>query len=235
MKSLPNDFISNIHNYGINPRSREIFLHGNIECGEEEPGVDYRMASTFLKNILLLNRQNSSTIYIHMNSVGGDWNYGMAIYDAIKASVAPVVIVAYSHARSMTSIILQAADHRLLAPNADFMIHYGSLSIDDTVMGAITASEWTKRSNDVMLNIYAERCQQGDYFRLCKNPKYAGKDGLMKIKRFLDRKMKDHQEWYLSAEEAVNYGFADGVLGKEIVLKDVLTNNIDVVKANWKN
>ncbi len=228
-KSLPNDFISNIHNHGINPRSREIFLHGHMD-EPEEPGVDYRMAATFIKNIILLNRQNSSPIFVHMSSDGGDWNSGIAIYDSIRASVAPVVIIAYAQAVSMTSIILQAGDLRLITPNCDFMIHYGRFSIADTTLGVISASHQEQKTLEVMLNIYAERCLQGEYFLQSKNPKYT----LDRVKKFLDRKMKDHQEWYLNSEEAVNYGFADGVLGKEFVLNDIITNNIEVSKANWK-
>jgi len=34
------------------------------------------------------------------------------------------------------------------------------------------------------------------------------------IARFIDKKLKDLTDWRLSAEEAVAYGFADGVLGK---------------------
>lgn len=231
MKSFPHDFISNVHMHGLNPRSREIFLHGHFDTDNEEPGVDYRMASTFIKNIILLNRQNTtSPIYIHMNSIGGEWNDGMAIYDAIVASVAPVCIIAYAHARSMTSIIFQAADLRLMSPSADFMIHYGSFSIDDTTLGTLSAAEWMNYSNKVMLDVYANRCKDGEYFKRYK--KYNEDPDA--IKSFLDRKMKDKQEWYLTSKEAVEYGFADGVLGREFSLDDILKNNIEIEKTEWK-
>ena len=34
-------------------------------------------------------------------------------------------------------------------------------------------------------------------------------------KSFLDRRMKSSQEWYMNAEEAVEFGFADSILGDD--------------------
>ena len=32
---------------------------------------------------------------------------------------------------------------------------------------------------------------------------------------YINRKIRDKSDWYLSAEEAVDYGFADGILGEK--------------------
>ena len=61
-----------------------------------------------------------------MHSVGGEWSDGMAIYDAISMSRSYITIIAYGQAESMSSIIFQAADRRLITPNTYFMSHYGS-------------------------------------------------------------------------------------------------------------
>ena len=45
-----------------------------------------------------------------MHSVGGNWNDGMAIFDAIELCQSYVTIIVYGQAESMSSIILQAAD-----------------------------------------------------------------------------------------------------------------------------
>ena len=49
------DTIGEIHNYGIDVKNREIYLHSVKDGGEDDPGVDYRMAINFVKNITLLH------------------------------------------------------------------------------------------------------------------------------------------------------------------------------------
>ena len=49
----------------------------------------------------------------------------MAIYDAIQACKSYVTI-GYGQAESMSGIILQAADNRLMSPHSHFMAHFGS-------------------------------------------------------------------------------------------------------------
>ena len=73
-----------LHEYGINVDRREIFLHGYVDLTDEEPGVDYRMAQQFIKNIRCLELDSSKPILVHSITCGGEWTYGMAIFDAIR-------------------------------------------------------------------------------------------------------------------------------------------------------
>lgn len=198
--------LEDIHVHSVNMDTREIFLHGYIGDGDEEPGVDWRMGAQFTKNIRYLESLSKDSILIHMHTIGGSWNDGMAIYDSIRASQCYITILAYAHARSMSSIILQAADRRAMMLHADFMIHYGDMTLDTNTTSALTFAEWQKQSNWTMLELYAAACKQAEYFKEWSHSK---------IISFLDRKMKDKQEWYLTAQDAVKYGFADGVLGDE--------------------
>ena len=198
------DYLNDIHNHSIYIPTREIYLHGHF--ADEEPGVDYRMAVTFIKNIHLLERMANATIVVHMHTVGGEWNDGMAIYDAIKYSPCPVVVIAYAHSRSMSSIIPQAADKRIIMPHTDFMIHYGSIALEDVSVAAKSAIDWNEKLSGDMLDVYADRCIEGEFF-IEKNMTYE------QIKKFLDKKMRQHIDWWLDAEESVSYGFMDGVYG----------------------
>ena len=92
---------------------------------EGETGVDHFMAEYLIKGMHSLESKNKKPILIIMNNPGGDWYHGMAIYDAIKSSPCECTIKVYGHAMSMGSIILQAADNRIMMPNSRFMIHYG--------------------------------------------------------------------------------------------------------------
>jgi len=118
--------IESIHNQNIDLKQREIYLHGHHGPFEDDPGVEYRMATTFIKNLRYLDYLKNEPILIHMHSLGGNWGDGMAIYDAITLSRSYVTILAYGQAESMSSIVLQAADQRVMMPNAYFMCHYGS-------------------------------------------------------------------------------------------------------------
>lgn len=201
------DAISDLNFFDVDYKNREIFLHNYISENEDNPGVDYRMSSTFYKNLRFLDCINNNPIIIHMHSIGGYWNDGMVIFDSIQASKSYITIVAYGQAESMSSIILQAADLRVMMPNAYFMCHFGSSHIGGNFLDAQKAFEYEKRMAEKMLDIYAERALPGKYFS--SNYKTPTKE---KVKEFIRRKFREG-DWYLDAEEAVYYGFADKVIG----------------------
>lgn len=209
--SQRSELIYDLHEYGINPDSREIFLHSHIsEMPEEgEVGVDYRMATTFEKNLRVLTcLDKKAPILVHMHSVGGNWNDGLAIYDAIRAcTTTPITILAYAHARSMTSIIFQAADHRIFMPSADYLMHWGDMSYEGQGQSFDAEADWYKRGHQHMLKIYSE-------VLIANNPKYKNTT-LDKVMEFMGQEMKLQQEWYMTPREAVDMGFGDAVLGDE--------------------
>ena len=121
VKREVSDTIDQIHDYGLDVKTNHIYLTGEpdyvIGVGVEdtnEPGVEFRMASKFIKNLNILQRFNEDPILIHMKTCGGDWGAGMAIYDSIKACPNRITILSYTHARSMSSLIFQAADKRVM-------------------------------------------------------------------------------------------------------------------------
>jgi len=205
----PQDNLNNIHLIGIDCSSREIYLHGFLGQSEEEPGIEYRMATTFVKNMNHLTKKDGD-ILIHMHTIGGNWHDGMAIYNTIEYSPCVTAIVAYGSVSSMSSIILQSASTRLMMPDAEFMLHFGSTTLAGDSLAVISAMDNEKRINDRMLDVYTKRCIKGEFFR--KQYKSLNKD---KVKSFLTRKLKDKSDWYLSAEEAVYYGFADDLVGSK--------------------
>jgi ATP-dependent protease ClpP protease subunit len=208
--------IEEIHSRGIDIENRRIYLHGDGPIKDEEPGVDYRMANSFIKNMDILEFQNGEDITVSMTTVGGDWNYGMAIYDRIKACKSHVTIISYSWARSMSSIILQAADRRILMPNCDFMVHYGNTEYNGHYITVKSGMKHEERSEDIMLRIYAEKCINGKFFKLLNTQFREVTDnqenyGIENVMEYIDRQMKDRGDWWMNSEEAVYYGFADEI------------------------
>ena len=209
MNNADKDLLYDLHNYGANIDTREIFLHNYYSAdADENPGVEYKMSNTFLKNIRALEiKSDSKPITIHMHSVGGEWSDGMAIYDAILMSKCYVTIIAYGQAESMSSIIFQAADRRLITKNTYFMSHFGSTAAGGEYLSVQNWVKYEKHICDIMIDIYAQSCIGGKYFK----EKYGSSPDAEKVKTFLSRKLKSG-DWYLNAEDAVYYGFADEII-----------------------
>lgn len=211
--SQRSEMIYDAHEFGIIPDTREIFLCSNPLSSHDVAMIDHWAANNFIRNLRLLNTLGKGHILVHMITVGGDWNYGMAMYDAIKESCeseagSDITIVAYAHARSMSSIIPQAATKRVITPNADFLIHDGTWGYEGNYRSAMSEAEWAIKQRDRMLEIYASRCKDGQYWKRERMDEKA-------IRHWLGEQMDKKQEFYMTPQEAVDKGFMDGVLGDE--------------------
>jgi ATP-dependent protease ClpP protease subunit len=216
MSNKNSNILNDFHEYGANIDSREIFLQ-NYPEHEGNPGVDYKTANSFIKNLRSLNLSSNKNILIHLYSIGGEWNDCMAMYDAIQFSRSYITMLSYGQTESSSTIILQAASTRVLMPNSYFMAHYGTSGYIGEYQSVQNWSRYEAYICDIMITIYAERCVKGQFF---KSKKYT----VEKVKKYLYTKFKNG-DWYLTPEEAVYYGFADGVLG------DKQYSNLDILKT----
>jgi ATP-dependent protease ClpP protease subunit len=203
-----NNNISYLHDYNIDIENRELYLHSYISDENDEVGVDYRSAIVFEKNLRYLNTISLDPILVHMHLPGGDWQDCLGIYDNIKASKSKVVIVAYAKVESSSSVLLQAADLRILSPNTNFLIHYGSISVDNEHKAALSMVQWSEKESEKMIDIFTEKCM---YSKICKEKNWKR----MMIKKHIVTQLATKRDWILTAEEAVDYGFADGILGSK--------------------
>ena len=208
--------LNNLHTYGINLDKREIYLHGYYSQGED-PGVEFKMATTFIKNLHLLESDSHDGILIHMHTGGGEWSDGISIFNAIEFCPCPITILVYGEGVSMGSIILQAADNRILMPDTDFMVHFGEISLEGGSLGVESSVALNKRNNLRMLKIYARKCVGGFFFRDMREEH---------IKRYLERKINKLGDWWMTSYEAMHYGFADAVLG------NIGYESIDIIRKN---
>ena len=205
-EEIDQDFnFTNIHNYCIDIPNREIYLHSYIDS-DEEAGVDYRSAITFEKNLRYLNTLSLDPILVHMHLPGGDWQDCLGIYDNIKASQSKVIIVAYAKVESSSTVLLQAADLRVLSPNTNFLVHYGSISVDNEHKAALSMIQWSEKESEKMIDIFTERCINS---RICKEKNWKK----MIVKKHIVSQLATKRDWILTADDAVDYGFADGILG----------------------
>lgn len=174
-------------------------------CGDndgEESGTDYLMAERMIKNLHILDNMAGSNkpITIIMNNIGGDEYHGMAIFDAIKACQNHITIKIYGHAMSMGSIIIHAADEILMSKNSKMLLHYGTASVDSHSHAKDTyaAVDDAKKFDKLMEDIYLDKIK-------VKHPKYTR----VQLKKFMA------YDKYLSADEALDLGLIDGIIGEE--------------------
>lgn len=204
-----NEALGQIHRDGLCVASREIWLH-SIYGGDEEPGVEYRMATSFIKNMNVLEKEDpTKPILIHMHITGGEWNDGMAIFDTIKMSRCKTTIIGYAQASSMSGIILQSANTRLLMPNCEFMAHSGTVDQRSESRTALTVAERNMQSHDLMLDIFAQRVVEKRKLNGDKGPRLE----TQRAKQDIEIWIKDKGEINILAPAAVDFGFADAVIG----------------------
>jgi ATP-dependent protease ClpP protease subunit len=200
------ELLHSIHNYNLDPVNREIYLHSHID-GSDEGGVDYRSSIFLEKNLRYLNLLSLEPILIHMHLPGGEWQDCLGMYDAIQASKAKIIILAYAKAESSSSVVLQSANLRILMPNTNVLIHYGSFSLDAEHSKAAAAGvQWNERECDKMVDIFTDRCMNSS---ICQEKNWKK----MMAKKHIVSQLANKCDWILTAQEAVDYGFADGILG----------------------
>lgn len=184
----------------IDIENREIFLFG-----DEDNEINHKSSLLFLKSLRLLENNNNKPILIHQNNLGGCVNNGLLIYDAIFRSPCYITIVLHGNAISMGSIIPQAADKRIMMPNAVMMIHGSSLNLSASMKASKTYMDFHKTETKNMLQILVSRAMYGEYF----------KDGWTenRISKFILGKLDKLEDWYLNPEAAQMYGFIDDIIG----------------------
>ena len=197
----------NIHTLSIDVKNREIYLHADLSS-EEENGTDYKVAVCLEKNLRYLNILSTDPILIHMHLPGGIWEDALGMYDTIKYSKSKIIVLAYAKVESASSVILQSAYKRILMPNTHFLIHYGSLSIDDEHKAVMSNLQWSDKESNKMIDIFTERCLESP---LAKEKNWKK----MIIKKHILSQLATKTDWIMDADEAVRYGFADGVLGSK--------------------
>ena len=96
--------------------NRSIFLQGE---------VNQDMANSFLEEFMYLESESNDPITIYVNSLGGEVNAGLMIYDIIQASTAPVNMVCTGMAASMGAVIMAGGQEgrRFIFPHSKMMIH----------------------------------------------------------------------------------------------------------------
>jgi ATP-dependent protease ClpP protease subunit len=193
------DDLDKLHDYNVYLPTRTIFVGSEeVSMSDGESGTDSAMAEKLIKNLHLLDNRSTEPITIIMNNVGGDPYHMFAMIDAIRRCRSHVTIEVYGHAMSAGSIVLQAADRRMMSPLAVQMMHYGKWGVSDHAKTALKwAKEW-ERVDAWVEEWYLKRIKE-------KHPEFSMK----KLRAMLDH------DTFLTAQQSVYLGLADGVIGED--------------------
>lgn len=198
--------IDELHEGNVLIDTREIFLHSYIGA-HDDPGIDYRMCNQFLKNVRLLESFNDSPIIVHIQTDGGEWYAGMMIYDIIANCSIPIAIICHGNVCSMGTLIVQAADLRLIMPHCGWMIHDGSPSL--------AADTFKQGQSNAALEQLMCKTSMNIYIEAVRNSAMLTDKTDRQIQLHIQRKLDRHEDWWLSAEECIDYGFVDGIFGEK--------------------
>jgi ATP-dependent Clp protease protease subunit len=165
-------------------KERIIFLAG--------PVTDAVANSVIAQLLFLASKDPKRDIQLYINSPGGSVTAGLAIYDTMQYIKCPISTVCVGLAASMAATLLAAGTKgkRFALPNAEILLHQ--------VMGGVTGEA-------VEIEITAKQIVKI-------------KDKLNKIlakhtEQPLERVEKDtDRDFYLSAQEAKEYGLVDEVI-----------------------
>ena len=182
----PDDLTTQIQKQFL--EGRKLFLWGEVSD---------KSAKDITEKLLYLEWTDpGKDITFYINTPGGSITAGMAIYDTIQLITSPVSVVVTGMAASMGSILLSSAPKgkRFLYPHSRVMIHQPLIS------GRMVAPA-------VDINIQAEEMEK---LRHELNQILADASGqpLDKVEKDTDR------DFYLNAEEAIEYGLADSIVEK---------------------
>ena len=157
--------------------------------------IDDNVASLTIAQLLFLEADDSEKdIYLYINSPGGIITSGMGIYDTMNYIKPDVATICMGQAASMAAFLLSggAKGKRSALPNSRIMIH-------QPLGGAEGQASDIKILSDEIL-----RLRTNLNSILAKNTK----QNLKKIEKDTDR------NFFMSADEAMNYGIIDTILDK---------------------
>lgn len=167
-------------------RDRIIMINDDIEP---------RMAGVVISQMLYLQSEDSTKdIHMYINSPGGYVTAGLAITDTMDAISCPVNTYCMGQCASMGAVILSSGTKgkRFALRNSRIMIHSVSSGAEGKIEDMKLDVNETDRLNDLLAHLLAENC--GKPFK--------------KIKKTMER------DFYLSAEEAKEFGLIDEVMKK---------------------
>jgi len=171
-------------------KERIVFLTGIVS--------DAAANSVIAQMLFLASQDPKKDIQLYINSPGGSVTAGLAIYDTMQYVKCPVATICFGLAGSMAAVLLAAGEKgkRFALPNAEVLLHQVAGGAQGQAIEIeITAKQIIKIKNKLNQIISSHTRQPLD-----------------KVEKDTDR------DFYLTAQEAKDYGIIDQVITKSEVV-----------------
>jgi ATP-dependent Clp protease protease subunit len=159
--------------------------------------VSEHTASLLVAQMLFLESENpDKDISVYINSRGGSVTAGMAIYDTMQFIRCDVQTIVMGQACSMGSLLSTAgaAGKRMILPNARHMIHQPSGGASGQATDIQIQAREIQKMKEYLTTIYVRHNTAGKTY---------------------DEFAQDmERDFFMSAQEAVDYGLVDRILDK---------------------
>ncbi|MEW6141869.1 MAG: ATP-dependent Clp protease proteolytic subunit [Chloroflexota bacterium] len=195
MKMLPHDIIPMVIESGA--RGERAFDIYSLLLKERiiflGTPINDQIANLIIAQLLFLDREDSEKdINLYIHSPGGVIYAGLAIYDTIQLIKSDVSTICVGMAASMATVLLSAGTKgkRYALPNSTIHLHQPLGAAQGQATEVEIMSRELSRSKTILHNVLARHTGQP----------------IEKIARDSDR------DFFLSAEQAVEYGLIDQIL-----------------------
>jgi len=165
-------------------KDRIVFVGGPIES---------QGANAVIAQLLFLEADNPERdIYLYINSPGGEVTSGLAIYDTMQYVKPTINTICIGQAASMGALLMTAGteEHRYALANSRFMVHQPLGGAQGQATDVEIRTEELLRIKRRIVEIFS---------------RHSGRDE-EQVEEDIDR------DYFMSAEEAVEYGLVDEVL-----------------------
>lgn len=174
-------------------KTRQILLSGEI---------NKESAENFNKQLLIMESNSRELpVYVYIDSPGGDVSAGFAIYDMIRFVSCPVILIGNGLIASAAALILLSVpkERRVGLPNSEYLIHQPLSGMKGTATEIQIHAENLAKTKEKLNKIISEA---------------TGTD-LGKVKADTER------DYWLNAEEALEYGLISKIISNRKELEDV--------------
>lgn len=175
--------------YYKDTESRVFWLEGEVDGETLE----------LVKTIMRINHEDAkykipveerTPIKIFIDTNGGSVQVMWSLINAIKMSTTPVHTIVYCMALSAGSYILAAGHKRFAFPGSTILVHSGGVGYQGTVEQVESAKKYYDRFDKITNDFFVENT----------------KVNMKELKR------KGAVDWYMSAEDALQYGVIDRII-----------------------
>ena len=176
---------------------KRINLKGPLIANNSQEVYDYYgLEAVSAKSIIDKFPEDNSDIILEVNSNGGLVTVGSEIYTALRSYKGKVTAEITGMAASAASVAVMGADKVVMSPTAQMMVHKALFNwVSGNSDDLDKASSALKSSDKAIVNAYVAKTGKSE-------------DEIMQLMR---------NETFMSAQDAVESGFADEVMSFEAV------------------